>query len=447
MIDYQMFNDRLQITLDKRRDEGSLLIPPSPAKESLVDFGSNDTLSLSSSRLLSKEYLEELARNPDFTIAGKGGRLGGGPTQYQAELEEMIAQVHGAECATYFNSGYDANVAIWSSLPQKGDVVIHDVRSHASTWDGLRLGRASARIPFTHNSCESFRECVKSALNRFPDIAAGKSIIFFAVESFYSMDGDVVPIHRLILSAEELLPRKNFVFVIDEAHSNGVIGPNGSGFISFYGLDTEIAIRVHTFGKAPGVNGGMLSISAKHTAQINISIAVILSNKTVKLTILNLARNMLFSVGPNFPVLAAIKASYNLITSEEGEKRREVLQRNITYLYNHLENQPQWEAILRLEILRVPILRGWEMRPFQTPIVTVYTQKGQSKPLSIELRGRGYSVQQGGHPFIPRGLEGIRIMVHAGNNENEIQGLVEGIMAWSDTRATAMAAAPLSSKL
>jgi 8-amino-7-oxononanoate synthase len=80
--------------------------------------------------------------------------------------------------------------------------------------------------------------------------------VFIALESFYSMDGDAAPAQQMIASAKEILPFGNMVFVIDEAHSNGIVGPNGSGFVNHYGLEKEFAIRVQTFGKALGSTGG-----------------------------------------------------------------------------------------------------------------------------------------------------------------------------------------------
>ncbi|CAG7921941.1 unnamed protein product [Penicillium olsonii] len=425
-----LFGQQLRNSLETRRRQGSLLIPPSPPAPGTVDFGTNDTLSLSSSRVLSHEFLREIEKNSGFAIGSAGGRVGGGPSAYLTETENYIASVHGAESATYFNSGYEANVAFWSSIPKKGDVIIHDEKVHASTNDGMRKGRASALIRFTHNDCDSFSESIKSACRKFPDIAAGKAVILFAVDSFYSISGDIVPIHRFVITASELLPLKNYAFVIDEAHSNGLVGPNGSGFASFWGLEAEMAIRIHTFGKALGVTG-----------------AVVLGSQDVKLALLNSARNLLFTTGPIFPVLAAIRASYNLITGHEGEKRRESLQKNVLHFYRSLEGHPQLERVSRLGILRVPLLAGWEERPFQTPIVVVYTQDGKSSSLANELERQKYRVQQGGYPFVPRGLEGIRIMIHADNTEQEIEGLLQAIMAWSYAHAEATTKAELRNKL
>jgi 8-amino-7-oxononanoate synthase len=111
-------------------------------------------------------------------------------------------------------------------------------------------------------------------------------------------------------------------------------------------------------------------------------------------------------------------------------QRRESLQRNIAHFYRHLDAHPQWSEAHRSGTLRVPLLRDWEIRPFQTPIVTLYTRDGASTSLAGALGGQKYRVQQGGYPFVARGSEGIRVMIHAGNTEGEVEGLVEAIMQW-----------------
>lgn len=114
---------------------------------------------------------------------------------------------------------------------------------------------------FAHNDRASFRHCLKSLRDQNPGIANDSHVVFVALESFYSMDGDEAPIHELLDIASTTLARGNFIFSVDEAHSNGLLGPNGSGFVSHNGLEKEIGLRVHTFGKALGSNGGTVPSS------------------------------------------------------------------------------------------------------------------------------------------------------------------------------------------
>lgn len=247
---------KLEETLAVRRQKGRLIDPPSPAKlDGMVDFSSNDSLSLSTSGVLTKAFLNELKMHPNFTVGGTSARSLDGTKQYLLDLEKHIAKFHGAETAMFFNSGYDANVAVWSTIPQPGDFIVYDEYVHASIHDGMRRGRANS-MPFKHNDCDAFRSCLEKVQTENPDIAKGEQVVFVALESFYSMDGDPAAAVELLEVAHETLPLKNFIFYIDEAHSNGVVGPNGSGFVCHYGLEGHFPIRLQTCGKALGSTGG-----------------------------------------------------------------------------------------------------------------------------------------------------------------------------------------------
>src|ERR1700712_4059693 len=122
-----IFEKDLAVTLQKRKDKGRYrpLYPPSELINT-IDFGSNDALSLSSSGALRREFLRELERNPGFLVGSTGSRLVDGNNQYVVDLEAHLANFHKAETALFFNSGFDANVAVFTTLPQPGDVIVHD---------------------------------------------------------------------------------------------------------------------------------------------------------------------------------------------------------------------------------------------------------------------------------------------------------------------------------
>jgi 8-amino-7-oxononanoate synthase len=247
---------KCQAALENRHQKGRLIEPANPQKTGqMVDFGSNDTLSLASSGALRQAFLDELAQHPDFEIGSRSSRILEGTTQYLLDLEKHMAQFHRAESALFFPSGYEANVAIWSTIPQPGDVVVYDEYIHASIHDGMRQGRAMTRM-FSHNSCASLRECLLNICQTDPAVANGEQRVFIALESFYSMDADMAPVHEMLKLTKEILPHGNAIFSIDEAHSNGVVGENGSGYICHYGLENEFPIRLHTCGKGLGSTGG-----------------------------------------------------------------------------------------------------------------------------------------------------------------------------------------------
>ena len=110
----------------------------------------------------------------------------------------------------------------------------------------MRDSRAATIQAFKHNNIESFKEILQQVKTSFPDVREGRRSVFIAVESIYSMDGDSPPIHQLLSAAKESLPLGNAVFYIDEAHSTGIMGPKGSGYVCHHGLEHEFAIRVHS---------------------------------------------------------------------------------------------------------------------------------------------------------------------------------------------------------
>lgn len=154
-----------------------------------------------------------------------------------------------------FNSGFDANEGFFACVPQGGDVIVFDAFIHASVHEGMRLSRAGRKIMFEHNSVEDL-ERILSELLWDERVRIGEKNVFVAVESLYSMDGDLCPLKEVIELVERVLPKRNGHVVVDEAHSNGIYGSRGRGIVCSLGLEERIFARLHTFGKAIGCNGG-----------------------------------------------------------------------------------------------------------------------------------------------------------------------------------------------
>lgn len=177
-----IFSQKLEERLDERRKTNRLLMMNVP--RDTVDFSSNDFLSVSSSGILKKAFFEELARNPNFQVGQSGSRLMDGNTTYAENLEKDFAKFLGSEACLIYNSGYAANGAIFSVLPQPGDAIVYDELVHASILDGMDISRASIKKPFLHNDISSFTE-VLQGLKNVPNLRSGKSCVLVAVESVY----------------------------------------------------------------------------------------------------------------------------------------------------------------------------------------------------------------------------------------------------------------------
>ena len=243
--------ERLSALLEKRRSQSKLRQLKSSPPGS-VDFSSNDFLSLSTNKEFQNDYLA-LLKQAHTPLGSTGSRLLDGNSEFAESLERAVAVFHGAEAALLTNSGFDANVSIFAFLPQQGDVIIYDELIHASVHDGMRQCRAKQQIPFRHNDVEDLRRI----LQLFSFSNPGQTI-FVAIETVYSMDGDLAPLTEIVDLMDALLPSRNAHLVVDEAHATGIYGPNGSGRVCELGLEKRVSIRLHTFGKALASNGGKL---------------------------------------------------------------------------------------------------------------------------------------------------------------------------------------------
>jgi 8-amino-7-oxononanoate synthase len=255
------FYRNLEEALDIRRGDHALYT----IKENLwkdghtVDFCSNDILSLGTSGVLRKEFMQEIDLHKDLSPGSGGSRMMCGNYEYLDMVEEEIARFHGAEAGLIVSSGFEANIAIFAAIPRPGDVILYDELVHASTHDGMQQSLATCKIQFSHNDIDSLRDALTSVWDSQPLIREGKRSVLIAVESIYSMEGDVCPLEEMLEVAREIFPEEigNCQFIVDEAHSTGIIGPAGAGIVAQLGLENQIAIRLHTFGKALASTGGM----------------------------------------------------------------------------------------------------------------------------------------------------------------------------------------------
>ena len=196
----------MDAALSARKEAGNYRVLRNGA--TLVDLCSNDYLGFARSAVL-KQYIDDELNRISPVLNGSGGsRLLSGNTSYAEELESGLALFHGFESGLLYNSGYDANLGLFSALPQRGDTVITDELAHASIIDGIRLSYAN-RYSFRHNDMYSLEEKLKQAGGR----------IYIAVESVYSMDGDTAPLKAICALARQY----HAALIVDEAHATGVL--------------------------------------------------------------------------------------------------------------------------------------------------------------------------------------------------------------------------------
>ncbi|RKF74160.1 putative 8-amino-7-oxononanoate synthase [Golovinomyces cichoracearum] len=394
--------------LENRRNNSVLrCLHETPANS--LDFSSNDFLSLSTSSLLRRNYLNALANTApsDFRVGSGGSRLLDGNHPLANQLESKIAQFHGAKSALLFNSGFGANMGFFACIPQKGDVVLHDALIHASVCEGLKLSRAGRVCSFSHNSITDLKNKISDLIKYEPGLLNGTKNIFVAVEALYSMDGDLAPLCEIVELMEQSFTKGNVYLVVDEAHSNGLYGEMGSGLVCKLGLENKVFARLHTFGKALACNG-----------------AALLCDSLVREYLINYAKPLIYTTSMSFPSLVAINTVYTLM--KQGATQ--LLISHLKDLISHFFNQLITLFPLTTNVhTKKPILILPLEAP-QSPIFSLITSEPRS--LAAHCYAAGFIVRPIMPPTVPKGTQRVRICLHAGNTFKEIDNLVQCVTIW-----------------
>ncbi|MEO6381174.1 MAG: 8-amino-7-oxononanoate synthase [Nitrobacter sp.] len=350
-----------------------------------VDFSSNDYLGLAESGELRQAAVDALARG--VPIGSGGSRLLRGNHPEHEALEREAASYFGAESALYFGSGYVANFAIFSTLPQRGDLVVHDELIHASVHEGVRRGRAES-VGVPHNNVDAF----DAAIVRWR-AAGGKGRPWLSVESLYSMDGDSPNLAELFAVAD----RHDAMVVIDEAHATGVLGPQGRGLAApFEGRDNVITL--HTCGKALGTVGGL-----------------ILSPKIIRDFLINRSRPFIFATAPS-PLIAAVTRAA-LEIARTNPERRERLARLVQFAGEELR-------------------RRCNVEPSGSQILPVIVGADQAAvALAVSLQRKGFDIRAIRPPTVPEGTARLRIALTLNVDEAIVADLFAALA--EDMRAAA----------
>jgi glycine C-acetyltransferase/8-amino-7-oxononanoate synthase len=179
----------------------------------------------------------------DFGSGTTGSRVLNGTYAAHRDVEQALCEFYDMKHAMVFSTGYQANLGIISTMAGKGDYVVLDIDSHASIWDGCKMGDAEV-VPFKHNDIEA----MEKRLKRIPE-GAGKLVV---LEGVYSMLGDIAPLKEMIAVAKA----NGAMVLVDEAHSMGFIGPNGRGVAEDQGVLEDVDFVIGTFSKSVGTVGG-----------------------------------------------------------------------------------------------------------------------------------------------------------------------------------------------
>ncbi|KAK8010049.1 class II aminotransferase/8-amino-7-oxononanoate synthase [Apiospora arundinis] len=413
--DEPAFYRNIERALDVRRQSSNFVALKPRWDDTVADFTSADFLSLTRTGQIREAFLEELEKQPDFELGASGSRCQYGNYAYINQVEEEIAAFHGAETAFITSSTYAANLGVLSSVPLAGDAIVYDELVHASSHEGFSLSLAEQKVAFRHNDPDGLREVLARLREEKPALRNGTKSVLICVESIYSMEGDLCRLKELVQVAEEEFPLGNAQFIMDEAHSVGILGERGRGLVSMLGLEDSIAIRVHAASKAVGAVGGF-----------------IMARRSIRSMIINNARSLTYSCAPSFPMAASIRAGYKLLMNGQTQIAQERIQENVKQLLGLLSSSPKIDEARDEGILLIPQLDDWAQRPVQTHIIPlVCTRPRHELFLFFHLLSNGFNSYPFVFPVVPKGLSRVRLVVHAHNTPEQIKRLVAVICGWA----------------
>jgi 8-amino-7-oxononanoate synthase len=360
----------IQGKLQQRADKG--ILRALSATVFPIDFSSNDYLGFARSLELKTLTTARLAEIQDYSNGATGSRLLSGNHAFTEETEHTIASFHHAAAGLIFNSGYDANVGLISSLAQRGDTIIADELIHASLIDGARLSHAN-RYTFKHNDMNELEAKLKIA----------KGNIYVLTESVYSMDGDLA----LLTEISTLCKQYQANLIVDEAHAIGIYGDHGKGLVQKLGIENEVFARIVTFGKALGCHG-----------------AIVLGSTNLRTYLINFARSFVYTTAAPIHTIAAIHSTYQMLAKTD-------------YAIQISEKINLYTALIEDSAIRT-------ITSSSAVQTVLYQNHIKAKEAANNLQSKGLAIRAILSPTVAEGKERLRICLHLFNSDQEIEMLV-----------------------
>lgn len=375
------FPEKLAQKLEQRKEENALRLLSTSVD--LVDFSSNDYLGFSRNETIADEASQFLKNTTLFQNGATASRLLSGNHSLFEKLEGFLADFHQSEAALVFNSGYDANLGFFSSVPQRDDIIFYDEWVHASIRDGIKMGNAKA-YKFRHNDLDDLQMGIERSRN-----AQSKKDVeaYIVTESVFSMDGDTPN----LVGLANFCYKNDLHLIVDEAHATGIFG-GGKGLVAQLGIQDQVFARLMTFGKAMGCHG-----------------AAILGNQELKSYLVNFARSLIYTTALPPSSLATILAGYKYL-DENGEPNQKRLFENIDFFKDQITVHEIDGVFIKSDsAIQSAIIPGNE----------------KVKAISKKIGDAGFDVRPILSPTVPKGSERLRFCLHAFNTKEEIQKVLQ----------------------
>lgn len=343
----------------------------------LLNFASNDYLGLAQHPALREALVEATAR---WGVGASAAHLLGGHRDEHAALEELLARWTGRERALLFSTGYMANLGVLSALLGANDLCVQDKLNHASLLDGARLAGCQLK---------RYRHADVASAARQLDARPGIDALL-ATDGVFSMDGDTAPLRDLAA----LCTTQHTIFMVDDAHGLGVLGPDGAGSVAEAGLSQDdVPILMATLGKALGVAGAFVAGSA---ALID--------------GLVQSARMFVYTTALP-PALAAATRTAIDIARFEGW-RRDRLKRAIAHFRDGAAARS------------IPLLTS--RAPIQPVLIG---DSAHALAVSAQLEDAGFFVPAIRPPTVPNGQARLRVALSALHAESDVEQLLDALDA------------------
>lgn len=358
-----------------------------------LNFSSNDYLGLANDPAVKNAAIEAIQR---FGAGAGASRLICGSLAPHHELDETIAAFKGTQSALSFSSGYAAITGVISAVLDSNDVIILDKLVHASIVDAARLSGAKVRV-FGHNNLNDLEKILRWAESRHASPAVvqtdRKPRTLVVTESVFSMDGDHAPLREIV----EMKEKFGAWLMVDEAHATGLYGKNRRGLVEELGIAPRVEIQLGTLGKALGSAGGYIC-----------------GPRSLIEFLINRARPFVFSTAPVPAAAAAATAAIRLVQSEEGEKRRQKLWKNIASFVKGGEpdNQSGPTERRHKQCAIIPIMIGDE---------------GKALKIGATLREQGIFIPAIRYPTVGRGQARLRVTLSSAHEKADLDRLRQAL--------------------
>lgn len=341
----------------------------------LVDFSSNDYLGFSKSERIFNKSHQYLTNNK--VNGATGSRLLSGNHELYSKTEKQLTKIHNVEAALIFNSGYDANIGFFSSVPQRGDVILYDELIHASIRDGIQLSNAKS-FKFKHNDINDLEE----KIIRYTQV--NDSEIYVVTESVFSMDGDSPDLTTMVNIIRKY---PDVHIIIDEAHALGVFN---YGLVQQLQLENSVFARIVTFGKGMGCHG-----------------AAVLGSSKLHQFLVNFARSFIYTTGLPPHSLTTITCAYEELKTSESIRK---LHENIHHFVAETK---------RLDLSFIESKSAIHC--------CVISGNQRVKNIAHQLQQKGFDVKPILSPTVAQNHERLRFCLHSYNSKEEITNVLDNL--------------------